>query len=214
MPSTKLAAHSTENATESSTINSTANSSVPAINGAFMHGLSLANLSSKQQAWLLIGGLFIIVLIWDIWARLFVPSVVHSGKQEQHNIVSAQHSQLDQQTQQAINKLYANFDVPEPEITPTADVKPKLGMSLEEQQAQNGKLDKLFIDDNQYLLSGVFWDKQYFAVLLKIDVNTNTPEEIKVAQGQVFGSYTIEHITKQQITFVNGARTISLSMFK
>nr|BBG82694.1 hypothetical protein [Shewanella sp.] len=212
MPSTKLAAHSTANATT----DFAENSSEPAINKSFIPSLSLANVNSKQQAWLLIGGLLVIILMWDIYARLNVPSVVYSTKQEQHNIVSAQHSLLDQQAQQAINKLYANFDVPEPEVTPDADAdnKPKLGMSLEEQQAQNGKLDKLFIDDNQYLLSGVFWDKQYFAVLLKIDVNTNTPEEIKVAKGQVFGSYTIECIAKQQITFVNGARTITLSMFK
>ena len=210
MPSTKLAAHSTDNATT----DFAGNSSEPAINRSFIPSLSLANMNSKQQAWLLIGGLLVIILMWDIYVRLYVPSVVYSSKQEQHNIVSAQHSLLDQQTQQAINKLYANFDVPEPEFTPDSDNKPKLGMSLEEQQAQNGKLDKLFIDDNQYLLSGVFWDKQYFAVLLKIGVNTNTPEEIKVAQGQVFGSYTIERITKQQITFVNGARTITLSMFK
>jgi hypothetical protein len=213
MPSTKLVAHSTDNATTSSA----EHSAEPAINGSFKHSLSLANVDNKQQAWLLIGGLLVIILIWDVWARLNVPSVAYSSKNEQHNIVSAQHSQLDKQTQQAINKLYANFDVPEPEVIADADNqanKPKLGMSLEEQQAQNGKLNRLFIDDNQYQLSGVFWDKQYFAVLLKVDVNTNTPEEIKVTQGQVYGGYTIEHIAKQQITFVNGARTVTLNMFK
>lgn len=210
MPSTNPSGHSAENTTAGSATSSFEPVSPP----SFIERLSLTNLNSKYHAWLLIGGLFSMMLIWDVWARLNVASVAYASKQEQHNMVSTQHSLLDKQTQQAINKLYANFDVPEPEVTSDVVDKPKLGMSLEEQQAQNGKLDKLFIDDNQYLLSGVFWDKQYFAVLLKIDVNTNTPEEIKVAQGQVFSGYTIEHISKQHITFVNGARTITLSMFK
>ncbi len=212
MPSTNSVTHSTESSTAS-----TANSAATLARAPLINRLPLANLSDKQKAWLLIGALFVIILFWDILARLNVSSEAYSSKHELQGIVTAQHSLLDKHTQETINKLYANFDLPEPEVMPEADKKqdkPKPGMSEEEQLAQQGELDKLFIDDNSYQLSGIFWDKQYFAVLIKTDVNTATPEEIKVAQGQAFGSYIIESIAKQQITFVNGERTITLSMFR
>ncbi|WP_076411003.1 hypothetical protein [Shewanella sp. UCD-KL12] len=177
---------------------------------------SLANFTDKQVAWLSMGLLFLLILMWDGASRLYVGSDDVSSQNETQAILNADNTLLDQQVLAKVNQLYANYDLPEPEqeIDNTNVVnKPKPGMSEAEQLAQQGRLDKLFIDDNEYRLSGIFWDKQYFAVLIKTDVKTSESEELRVAQQQMMGSYTIQTISQARIEFVNGERTIILSMF-
>lgn len=188
---------------------------MPSTNAYHLPG-GLSKLSDKQLAWFAMGLLFLLVLLWDGASRLHVASENVSNQQETQGIVNVDNAMLDQQTLARVNQLYANYDLPEPEQKmedATAANKPDLGMSTAEQLAQQGRLDKLFIDDNEYRLSGIFWDKQYFAVLIKTHVNTSEAEEIRVAQQHEMGDYTIDAISKARIEFVNGNRTIILSMF-
>jgi hypothetical protein len=169
--------------------------------------------SASPIHWLLTGSLFVLVIFTDIYVRLAItekgyikPNKTFENKYNQNNTVTK--TELD-----GVLSTYADYDVEKKLVKPSKKKVVKKGISLEEQNKQQGKLEKFFIGDKKYILSGVFYEQQYFAVLIETDLNTKKVKELKVFPGQVLSPYKVGEITKHSIEFLFKEKIIKLVIF-
>jgi hypothetical protein len=168
-------------------------------------------IATRHWAWLLAVLLLILVICWDGLNRINISSQI-SVNQYQMGTFSVVDNNLPAMMALKINQLYANYDLPEAKITEIVQAV-SAGMSDKEQSLQQGELTKLFIGEHQYRLSGIFSDKQFYAVLIKTDLKTGDTEEIKVTMNQKIALYTVKTITTDHVELVDGERQILLFMF-
>lgn len=172
----------------------------------------------KGNLWALVIIPVVLLLLWDFSARLYIGSGASSGQEALPELPESLSLVVSKQTQGAILALYANYDLPEP-INPKVEEAPKepspsiQGLSQEEQMAQNGLLYSFFTGDNKVHLSGIFWDREYFAVLIQTNVKSGEVTELRLKLKQEIGYYVISKITKNRVEFARDSNTITLQMF-
>lgn len=176
--------------------------------------MQLTNGNTGLRLWLTTGLLFCFILVTDVAQRLHVPSVTVENKALIKDIPKKTESRLSEQELSNILSLFAHYDRPEPEVSLAKQDKLKQGMSAQEQSKQNGRLDKFYIDDSMYQLSGIFSEDNYFAILNQKGLSSGTDNEIKLKYGELLGDYEVIEISKTQIRFKLGQRIVELSMFK
>jgi hypothetical protein len=169
--------------------------------------------TSSPIHWGLLGGLFILFSVTDVLTRLSVSEneFQKDSKATEQRSDSSNHSKkvlFDD-----VIELYLAYDVEKKITPPKKKLAEKKGISLEQQNNQQGDLANFFIEDKKYILSGVFYEKQYFAVLLETNLNTNKVIEVKVIPGQILSPYKVGKITKHSIEFLYEDKTIKLMIF-
>lgn len=159
-----------------------------------------------------------LLLLWDFSGRLYIGSGTSSGQDALPKLPEALSLVVSKQTQDDILALYASYDLPELIASKAEEAieepKPSIqGLSEEEQLAQNGLLDSFFTGDNKVHLSGIFWDQQYFAVLVQTNVKSDEVTELRLKLEQQLGHYVISDISKNRVEFTREDKTITLRMF-
>jgi len=170
---------------------------------------------SNQKSWLFAFCLTALFASWDFTDRIMIPTQVMSSNTElDMSYVFSEKNTMGQSDAEILN-LYTGFDKPISSNSNTTTVKPSKnsGMTAEQMKSQQGRLDKFFIGDYTYVLSGVFYEQSRFAVLLQTNIKTNKVKEIKVYQGENIGEYHINDISEQRIVFSEHDRTVELSIF-
>jgi hypothetical protein len=153
-----------------------------------------------------------VIAILDGYFRLYVAGqdvdvndVEFKSHSSQAKLLSAEHANL-------ILQKYAKYAKEEVEVVETENSQLP-GMSRDEQALQQGRLDKLFIGDDMYQLTGIFGEPEYFAVLMKTNVRTGASEEIKLVHDKQLGDYMITQLEKGHVQFSLEERHIQLVMF-
>ncbi|WP_448552125.1 hypothetical protein [Thalassotalea montiporae] len=119
-----------------------------------------------------------------------------------------------------ILNLYKGFDKPAveaPKPAPIVQTKPIYsGLSDEERNAQQGRLDKLYTKDFKYTVLGLFQEQhQWFAILIQEHLTTGAFKEVKVDVGKQLGSYNVNNINKTSVELASAVTNnkITLSIF-
>lgn len=152
--------------------------------------------------------------IWDFSERILLSSDGSVNKSVLDSSFLVTSKKTNNENTQVL-EMYNAFDVPEPqkEKKSTEQVAKKIGLTDEQMRNQKGKLNKFFVGDFNYILSGVFFDQARFAVLLQTNIKTNKVEEIKLLQGDLVGEYLVKQISENKIVFTESDRKIELSIF-
>ncbi|ABV37625.1 hypothetical protein Ssed_3021 [Shewanella sediminis HAW-EB3] len=170
---------------------------------------------SNQKSWAIAACITALVVSWDFSNRIMISnhSKVSNTELDMSYIALSQAS--SDNTDDKIIGLYAEYDKPVAPVTPASDIleTKKSGMTAEQMKNQEGRLDKFFIGDYTYVLSGVFFEKSRFAVLLQTSIKTNKVKEIKVSQGENIGEYLVDNISEKRIVFSEQDRKVELSIF-
>lgn len=153
----------------------------------------------------------------DFVNRYDVTSDERASKAFEPLPAGSSYSPLTQKTYEDIVSGFADYDRPVEKVTskkkPVKE-KPNPNLSKEFQNAQNGKLDRVFIGDYSYRPLGVFSEHSHFALLERRHLKNGKVKRIKVVELQKIANYQVTKIELNQITIVAEQRTIVLKLFK
>lgn len=160
--------------------------------------------------------IFIFSLI-DFSSRLYLSDI--SGKGEAALATSSYptYMRLEDATAKNILSAYQQFDnkkktkvnKPAPGIS---------GISLQQQQQQQGELDKLFADNLVFTLKAVIENSRVqgerYALLEQLDIKTGKKELVRLALNNALFGYKLVNISANYINLTAGERTINLRLYR
>jgi len=167
------------------------------------------------KSWAVIFVFFAVLFIWDVNGRLNFSTDYSKKQSNQIAKISIIDTKISDRERKQILDLYKRYDqkAKAKKIKSKANTIVKKGLSVAEQGKQNGLLDKFYVDNNKYILKGIFTEQKHFAVLFRENVSTGAIDEYKVEVGQKLGSYLVSEITYSQIKFTLNESTVVLSIF-
>jgi len=167
------------------------------------------------KQWAIAFVITIIFIVWDVTDRLNFYSVNTPKHNNKISSLIKKETKVSTQELQQIVELFSQYDRKEKLIKPKAIPKKivKKGLSTQQQLKQHGLLDNLYVDNQKYILKGIFTEKAHFAVLYRENINSGIVDEYKVKVGQKLGPYNVASISYSQVKFTRDKNTIILSIF-
>jgi hypothetical protein len=175
-------------------------------------------MNSKLIAVLVI---FLSVTIWDVNSRLTWNAKTSSAQESKSaiNIQLPRKLTTQQQNELALQYLTYNSDVVDTESIP------EQGMSLEDQNLQNGRLDQLYAGDLRIRLSAVIRQADassaseplIFALLSVQNIQETHQSLQKIQVAEQFHGYKVKNIQLNQISMVSlndVNRVITLAIYQ
>ncbi|WP_281556605.1 hypothetical protein [Thalassomonas sp. RHCl1] len=124
--------------------------------------------------------------------------------------------QLDKAQQLRIEQAFLQYDQ---QVDKT--VKKPIGLSLEQQQQQEGELSQLFVGDKLYHLMAIVAPKEQgqgslpkFALLQVTDIKDNSVEVSKIVHGGELSDYKIAITDTRKVNFRHKQRELELLMYQ
>jgi hypothetical protein len=132
--------------------------------------------------------------------------------------LNTRQSSFDSTKAAMIMALFDSYDVVEKitaSVLPPPTKPVKKGLSAEEQNNQQGKLNKFYVGDYTYTLLGLFKDTERFAVLAQENINSSIVKEIRVTLAHDLMPYKVSKINESvvEFTLVSAQKTVVLSLF-
>ncbi|KKO46968.1 hypothetical protein WG68_03275 [Arsukibacterium ikkense] len=117
----------------------------------------------------------------------------------------------------AVLALYQQFDAPAAIVAtdPEPATQAGQGLSQQQQDAQQGLLRALYIDNKMYRLTAVVNQRQAIANLTVTDVQAPNapPQRLALQKGDTLHQYEVVSVTARRITFRHQQRELWLQLF-
>jgi hypothetical protein len=165
--------------------------------------------------------IFLLVALWDINSRLIWDAKASSAQESKSAINIQLPRKLTTQQQNELALQYLSYNSKEVDT----ETMPEQGMSLEEQNQQNGRLDQLYAGDLRIRLSAVIRQvnatsasKQNIFALLSVQNIKETHQSLqKIQVSEQFHGYKVQNIQLNQISMVSlndVNRVITLAIYQ
>ncbi|MEH8021204.1 hypothetical protein [Rheinheimera metallidurans] len=114
--------------------------------------------------------------------------------------------------------LYRQFNAPqavEAELPPSSETEGVSGLTLAEQDLQQGRLRTLYINDNVYRLSAIIKQQYYMANLTVTDSKNPSamPQRLLLKAGDKLQHYDVVAVSAKRITLRHQQRELWLQLF-
>jgi hypothetical protein len=165
--------------------------------------------------------IFLLVALWDINSRLIWDAKASAAQESKSAINIQLPRKLTTQQQNELALQYLSYNSKEVDT----ETMPEQGMSLEEQNQQNGRLDQLYAGDLRIRLSAVIRQvnatsasKQNIFALLSVQNIKETHQSLqKIQVSEQFHGYKVQNIQLNQISMVSlndVNRVITLAIYQ
>jgi hypothetical protein len=165
--------------------------------------------------------IFLSVALWDVNSRLIWDAKASAAQESKSAINIQLPRKLTSQQQNTLALEYLAYNDQDTEVGVTSIQ----GMSLEEQNLQNGRLDQLYAGDLRIRLSAVIRQADassaseplIFALLSVQDIKKNQQSLQKIQVSELFHGYKVKNIQLNQISMVSlndVNRVITLAIYQ
>jgi hypothetical protein len=165
--------------------------------------------------------IFLSVALWDVNSRLIWDAKTSAAQESESAINIQLPRKLTSQQQNTLALEYLGYDDQDSEVGVTSIQ----GMSLEDQNLQNGLLEQLYAGDLRIRLSAVIRQADansaskslIFALLSVQDIKETDQSLQKIHVSEQFHGYEVKHIQLDQISMVSlndDNRVITLAIYQ
>lgn len=170
---------------------------------------------------LLILVIFLTLAVWDFNARLGIDVAPRDSQESNAGISIPKPNQLSEKQLTELRQQYLNYDGQKNTPDPLEDS----GMSLAEQNKQQGRLDQLYAGDLRIRLQAVIRqpstnkssESSVFALLSVQNIKETSPTTQKVKNENKLYGYSVQSIQLNQITLASiddPSRVINLAIYQ
>jgi hypothetical protein len=161
----------------------------------------------------------LLVLIFDLATRVLFQDVENVNK-------DIALPSLEFQTKTAaiakdVWSMYSQYDIVKPkpklpEVVKKAVIPiPKvIGIGIDKENQQNGRLNNLFFGENKISLSGIFSNDARFAIVKIHNLSNKADKLKKIQQGQMLFDYQVNQINTKSIKLLRNAQVVELKLFE
>jgi len=159
------------------------------------------------------------VLIFDLATRVLFQDVENVNK-------DIALPSLEFQTKTAaiakdVWSMYSQYDIakPKPKLPEvvkkeTVSIPKVIGIGIDKENQQNGRLNNLFFGENKISLSGIFSNDARFAIVKIHNLSNKTDKLKKIQQGQMLFDYQVNQINTKSIKLLRNAQVVELKLFE
>lgn len=163
------------------------------------------------------------VLIFDLATRILFQDIENVNK-------DIALPSLEFQTKTAaiakdVWSMYSQYDIVKPKPKPkpkqpeavkkeTVAIPKVVGIGIDKENQQNGRLNNLFFGENKISLSGIFSNDVRFAIVKIHNLSNKTDKLKKIQQGQMLFDYQVNQINTKSIKLLRNAQAVELKLFE